>query len=226
MLLNNMNTASHFWANLNQAPLSNEMKKKAAIVHKRSALDKEKTLQGEELDKNAEFFDKVESAANFLAEAEKGLRSALDEVQAVVDAAKLSEENPIALGTLLAYAQRMSGTTSAPPYWKPGMPMIGFIRPAPHPELMRAGALHAFSTGQQAKKPLGPESVKSEELTTSEQAPEPSESSRDAEVQNQSEDSLKRGRDSPAPPIFRPKKKAKFDLGLSSSSEEESEDED
>ncbi|CAN0334064.1 unnamed protein product, partial [Laminaria digitata] len=39
------------------------------------------------------------------------------------------------------YAQRISGITSAPSYWKPGMAMVGFAPPAPRPEMMRAGAL-------------------------------------------------------------------------------------
>lgn len=43
------------------------------------------------------------------------------------------------------YAQRISGITSAPSYWKPGMAMVGFAPPAPRPEMMRAGALSAFS---------------------------------------------------------------------------------
>lgn len=43
------------------------------------------------------------------------------------------------------YAQRISGITSAPSYWKPGMAMVGFAPPAPRPEMMRAGALSAFA---------------------------------------------------------------------------------
>lgn len=51
----------------------------------------------------------------------------------------------IEVGDVVDYAQRISGITSAPPYWKPGMAMVGFVPPAPRPEMMRAGALSAFA---------------------------------------------------------------------------------
>lgn len=51
----------------------------------------------------------------------------------------------IAVGDIVDYAQRISGITSAPSYWRPGMAMVGFAPPAPRPEMMRAGALSAFA---------------------------------------------------------------------------------
>lgn len=51
----------------------------------------------------------------------------------------------IELHDVVDYAQRISGITSAPSYWKPGMAMVGFAPPAPRPEMMRAGALSAFA---------------------------------------------------------------------------------
>lgn len=51
----------------------------------------------------------------------------------------------IAVSDIVDYAQRISGITSAPSYWKPGMAMVGFAPPAPRPEMMRAGALSAFA---------------------------------------------------------------------------------
>lgn len=57
--------------------------------------------------------------------------------------ASLAAEIPV--GDIVDYAQRISGITSAPSYWKPGMAMVGFAPPAPRPEMMRAGALSAFA---------------------------------------------------------------------------------
>lgn len=51
----------------------------------------------------------------------------------------------IAVSDIVDYAQRISGITAAPSYWKPGMAMVGFAPPAPRPEMMRAGALSAFA---------------------------------------------------------------------------------
>ena len=51
----------------------------------------------------------------------------------------------IEIHDVVDYAQRISGITSAPSYWKPGMAMVGFAPPAPRPEMMRAGALSAFA---------------------------------------------------------------------------------
>ena len=42
---------------------------------------------------------------------------------------------------IVAYAHRISGTTSAPSYWRPGLPMFGFTPPAPQEQMMRAGVL-------------------------------------------------------------------------------------
>lgn len=51
----------------------------------------------------------------------------------------------IDVSDVVDYAQRISGITAAPSYWKPGMAMVGFAPPAPRPEMMRAGALSAFA---------------------------------------------------------------------------------
>ncbi|KAG5181469.1 hypothetical protein JKP88DRAFT_263586 [Tribonema minus] len=56
----------------------------------------------------------------------------------------------VAVSDIVAYAQRISGTTSAPAYWKPGMPMVGFLPPAPLPEMMRMGALTRLNAGTAA----------------------------------------------------------------------------
>lgn len=65
--------------------------------------------------------------------------------------AKIRMTAEIAVSDIVDYAQRISGITSAPSYWKPGMAMVGFAPPAPRPEMMRAGALSAFAvtTGKQ-----------------------------------------------------------------------------
>ena len=57
----------------------------------------------------------------------------------------LSRIAEIKVRDVVDYAQRISGITSAPSYWKPGMAMVGFAPPAPRPEMMRAGALSALA---------------------------------------------------------------------------------
>jgi hypothetical protein len=46
---------------------------------------------------------------------------------------------------IVSYAAKVGRTTSAPEYWQPGRPMIGFAPPAPPKELMRMGALMKLS---------------------------------------------------------------------------------
>jgi len=42
---------------------------------------------------------------------------------------------------VLRFARRTLASSTAPPEWQPGHPMIGFTPPWPQPELMRGGAL-------------------------------------------------------------------------------------
>ncbi len=51
-----------------------------------------------------------------------------------------AQEGGITIDDILSYARVVGVSSSAPEYWQPGMPMIGFLPPAPTAEAMRAGA--------------------------------------------------------------------------------------
>ncbi len=51
-----------------------------------------------------------------------------------------AQEGGITIDAILRYARVVSISSSAPEYWQPGMPMVGFLPPAPTAEAMRAGA--------------------------------------------------------------------------------------
>eukprot|EP00752_Nemacystus_decipiens_P012009 g10647.t1 len=91
----------------------------------------------------------VQDCARLLTEADQALKGPLKAAKRILEDGRKAESSEIALGDIVDYAQRISGITSAPSYWKPGMAMVGFAPPAPRPEMMRAGALSAFavSTG-------------------------------------------------------------------------------
>eukprot|EP00903_Cladosiphon_okamuranus_P007730 g7490.t1 len=87
----------------------------------------------------------VLDCARRLAVAEAALRGPLKDASRILEEGRKAEASEIAVGDIVDYAQRISGITSAPSYWKPGMAMVGFAPPAPRPEMMRAGALSAFA---------------------------------------------------------------------------------
>jgi Vitamin-D-receptor interacting Mediator subunit 4 len=76
-----------------------------------------------------------------LAAAAEDLRTALQRAEKVIETGRIAAAAKVSVNEIVAYAQKISGTTSAPDYWQPGMPMIGFVPPAPLPEMMRRGVL-------------------------------------------------------------------------------------
>ncbi|CAN0027080.1 unnamed protein product [Hapterophycus canaliculatus] len=88
----------------------------------------------------------VQDCARRLTEADAVLRGPLEDAKRLLEAGRRAEAAEIPVGDIVDYAQRISGITSAPSYWKPGMAMVGFAPPAPRPEMMRAGALSAFAS--------------------------------------------------------------------------------
>ncbi len=68
----------------------------------------------------------------------------IDEAKTLLAAADIAEARAqggrITIDDLLRYARMVSVSSSAPEYWQPGMPMVGFLPPAPTAEAMRAGA--------------------------------------------------------------------------------------
>eukprot|EP01084_Bolivina_argentea_P045517 83795_1 len=72
------------------------------------------------------------------------LEHCIDESMTLLAAADKAEvrarEGGITIDTILRYAWVVSVSSSAPEYWQPGMPMVGFLPPAPTAEAMRAGA--------------------------------------------------------------------------------------
>ncbi|CAN0091361.1 unnamed protein product [Ectocarpus fasciculatus] len=87
----------------------------------------------------------VQDCARKLTEADAVLRGPLRDAKRLLEAGRKAEAAEIDVRDIVDYAQRISGITSAPAYWKPGMAMVGFAPPAPRPEMMRAGALSAFA---------------------------------------------------------------------------------
>ncbi|CAM9332698.1 unnamed protein product [Ectocarpus sp. 12 AP-2014] len=87
----------------------------------------------------------VQDCARKLTEADAALRGPLRDAKRLLEAGRKAEAAEIDVRDIVDYAQRISGITSAPAYWKPGMAMVGFAPPAPRPEMMRAGALSAFA---------------------------------------------------------------------------------
>ncbi|CAM9912142.1 unnamed protein product, partial [Phaeothamnion confervicola] len=73
------------------------------------------------------------------------LSDVLAAAREMLDGAAGAEKHPIVPAEIVAYAQRISGTTAAPPDWEPGMPMVNFRPPAPTEETMRSGALSLAS---------------------------------------------------------------------------------
>ncbi len=60
---------------------------------------------------------------------------------AAADKAKArAQGGGITIDAILSYARVVGVSSSAPEYWQPEMPMIGFLPPAPTAEAMRAGA--------------------------------------------------------------------------------------
>eukprot|EP00904_Undaria_pinnatifida_P001660 jgi/Undpi1/11495/HiC_scaffold_30.g13792.m1 len=88
---------------------------------------------------------RVQDCAKLLTEADAVLRGPLRDAKRLLEAGRKAEAAEIEIHDVVDYAQRISGITSAPSYWKPGMAMVGFAPPAPRPEMMRAGALSAFA---------------------------------------------------------------------------------
>ncbi len=72
------------------------------------------------------------------------LEHCIDESMPLLAAADKAEvraqEGGITIDAILRYARVVSVSSSAPEYWQPGMPMVGFLPPAPTAEAMRAGA--------------------------------------------------------------------------------------
>lgn len=83
-----------------------------------------------------------------IAAASADTRQALERALKVLGEFDRAAAAGVAVPDIVAYAQRISGTTSAPAYWKPGMPMVGFLPPAPLPEMMRMGALTRFNASR------------------------------------------------------------------------------
>ncbi|CAM9615300.1 unnamed protein product [Pylaiella littoralis] len=88
---------------------------------------------------------RVQDCARRLTEANVVLKGPLEDARRLLEAGRNAEAAEIGVSDIVDYAQRISGITSAPSYWKPGMSMVGFAPPAPRPEMMRAGALSAFA---------------------------------------------------------------------------------
>ncbi|CAM9104842.1 unnamed protein product, partial [Ascophyllum nodosum] len=88
---------------------------------------------------------RVQDCARHLTEADSVLRGPLQDAKRILEAGRQAEAGEDFVRDVVDYAQRISGITSAPSYWKPGMAMVGFAPPAPRPEMMRAGALSALA---------------------------------------------------------------------------------
>ncbi|CAM9779314.1 unnamed protein product [Chrysoparadoxa australica] len=84
------------------------------------------------------------------------LKAALHRARALVDrgdkAADVATGSGVSVEDIVAYAQRISGTTNAPAYWQPGMPMVGFRPPNPTPEMMRMGKLMKIHMGKEGEE--------------------------------------------------------------------------
>ncbi|CAM9765467.1 unnamed protein product [Discosporangium mesarthrocarpum] len=85
-----------------------------------------------------------------MSKAVAALADPLKEARKILDAGARAEKAKVDIGDIVAYAQRISGTTSAPSYWRPGMAMVGFAPPAPRAEMMRGGALSLFAVATEA----------------------------------------------------------------------------
>lgn len=65
----------------------------------------------------------------------------LDEARELIHSCRTPFANGMSTDDVLRFAHRLRGTGGAPPEWTPDKPMVGFLPPAPQPEIMRAGAL-------------------------------------------------------------------------------------
>ncbi|CAM9503638.1 unnamed protein product [Choristocarpus tenellus] len=89
--------------------------------------------------------ESIREYARRMTKAEAALVLPLKEAKDMLEIGKRSESAIVKVGDIVDYAQRVSGTTSAPSYWQPSMAMVGFAPPAPRAEMMRAGALSALA---------------------------------------------------------------------------------
>ncbi|KAJ1462160.1 hypothetical protein M885DRAFT_611044 [Pelagophyceae sp. CCMP2097] len=74
-----------------------------------------------------------------LADLDDVLTREIDAARPVVDACR--SRCTVSDDEILRYAYRLRHTTAAPAEWSPEHPMVGFLPPAPQPEIMRSGAL-------------------------------------------------------------------------------------
>lgn len=94
-------------------------------------------------------------AITAIAAASTDLHAVLERARPLLSAYEQAAAVAVDIDDIVAYASRISGTTGAPDYWKPGMPMVGFVPPAPLPEMMRSGALTAYNNAGTAGRNEG-----------------------------------------------------------------------
>ncbi|KAJ0399706.1 hypothetical protein ATCC90586_002699 [Pythium insidiosum] len=77
-----------------------------------------------------------------LRRSQEDISSVLRKHRRVLDqAAQQPQQTRLDPRDVVAYAHRIAGTTAADKNWRPGLPMFGFMPPAPQEHMMRAGVL-------------------------------------------------------------------------------------
>ncbi|OQR81852.1 hypothetical protein THRCLA_11344 [Thraustotheca clavata] len=85
---------------------------------------------------------KIVAYAKELRTGQQAINSVLLKHKRVLENAKAAPNTPrFPPQDIIAYAHKVASTTSAALNWQPGFAMVGFLPPAPTPEMMRAGVL-------------------------------------------------------------------------------------